>query len=229
MGYLPRDLDDLIKSAPTVIIKYDAEKEKHKKQPNPKHDQLALFLKSMAEFADQFRKNNPQLPESDIHAFVLGAWICCVEKTDSKSWFFNPEFQEGLIVDTGSILHSILNEELNNTRGNILDEQSKLIFLSQFYKFMFTEGHVFKDADKLSLNDVLGDHPIGQQDLINVIKQVLNQAMIDAIHYGLPTEGAFTTKMLTVDELYKEKKKSSQASIFSFSFFEKQNPNMRRL
>lgn len=189
MGYVIPELQTLLD-----VSKIKEEYKAAKTIPNPERTKLIDILGVISEIILQAENSDINHDKFDLRKICLGAYLFCLEQIAAEYRALNPDFAEGYFFNSGSKLYQIILKALGITADNQINQQQKLIYLSQFYQYIFkTKKEVSTEIFQKN-NMIFVDVKRQVRERIKATFQY-NKNEINKVIHAVPTEVAIDAKM----------------------------------
>lgn len=215
MGYVPPNIEEM--SAAIEVVK----KEYTRKQRAQIVTALELTQKVLSNASQEKDADQKLLGDASVGLWMmLREHIECPDRWWDRYHFFQPEFKEGYLFNTGSRLYSSLSNALQHDKElNPIDPRAKLIHIEKFYNYFF--GSSIENASEISQwRQDLEKNGIKADELKAITEKLMRNILNDMpcelmnLLNAIPTDQAIHQKMETLHDTYIDKKTQSQHSHF---------------
>lgn len=188
-GYKAPSLAELIIKSKKIRSEYQGK--------NISRLELISLLEIVHESIEKTKVTQP-LTETQLQSICIGCWIFCLEKIARHYKVLNPAFEIGSFFNSGSKLYQLILNDLNLSKSNQINEQKKLDYLNQFYKYVNKEEtlKIFEEK-RLRINI--------KENLIKAMQNVLHRENNTAkrVLKAIPCEKAMDQKIANLHQEYK--------------------------
>lgn len=230
MAYSPKNLRDLIDAVKRIEKKYKEAKEKNKIQVlNEDRLRIITLSDAIVSFLTHINVVYKKNPSPILRELITATFITCREAIRKEYKLFDPEYKEGLIINTGSLLYNLYSDELGITDKNKINDKEIFVYVEKFCNFIFNTDKSIFSYDTQQLEQLFKakqlDLGMIQTLTIKLWQRVLKRVSLEIDNFiaAIPTEEAINDKMEKLYVHYMDAKKNQK-----FSFFHIYHENKER-